>query len=165
MEWPNTQTFDTRHIYNIVFYYAKTECLDILCQVKCLYDWDYPDAPMDLCFYKDGYCWFAVTAHEGFSYLYTDDLKVVKDLKKLGVNLEFKKNTSKIFYIDLNSRRTIDQFTAEIGSFGIRTITPLQSELLCVLMQIHVAVDMKSIHVSLKCKIIKSAMKRLPGGG
>ena len=63
------------------------------------------------------------------------------------------------------SRRTIDQFTAEIGSFGIRTITPLQSELLCVLMQIHVAVDMKSIHVSPKCKIIKSAMKRLPGGG
>lgn len=104
MEWPNTQTFDTRHIYNIVFYYAKTECLDILCQVKCLYDWDYPDAPMDLCFYKDGYCWFAVTAHEGFSYLYTDDLKVVKDLTKLGVDLEFKENTSKIFYIDLNKK-------------------------------------------------------------
>ncbi|MFQ6818169.1 MAG: hypothetical protein ACLRTI_03865 [Blautia sp.] len=99
MEWPNTQTFDTRHIYNMAFYYAKTECLDILCQVKCLYDWDYPDAPMDLCFYKDGYCWFAVTAHEGFSYLYTDDLKVVKDLKKLGVNLEFKKILQKYFIL------------------------------------------------------------------
>lgn len=104
MEWPNTQTFDTRHIYNMAFYYAKMECLDILCQVDRLYEWDYPEAPMDLCFYRDGYCWFAVTAHEGFSYLYTEDLEVVNDLIKLGTNLEFTENTSRIFYIDLSKK-------------------------------------------------------------
>ena len=45
-----------------------------------------------------------VTIDIPYKNLYTDDLKVVKDLTKLGVNLEFKENTSKIFYIDLNKK-------------------------------------------------------------
>ncbi len=104
MEWPNTQTFDTRHIYNMAFYYAKKECINILCQVDHFYDWDYPEAPMDLCFYKDGYCWFAVTAHEGLSYVYTDDVDIVNDLIQLGARVTFVKDTSKIFYIDLSKK-------------------------------------------------------------
>lgn len=104
MEWPNTKTFDTRHIYNMAFYYADMECLDILCQVCCFYDWDYPDAPMDLCFYRDGYCLFAATAHEEMYYLYTDDKETVNELTQLGAVLTFMKDESKVFHIDLSNK-------------------------------------------------------------
>ena len=75
------------------------EVLDILCQVNRLMDWDYPIAPMDLCFYKDGYCWFSVTAHEEDFSLYTDDKTVIKDLQNMGVELEYLYDTDELFYL------------------------------------------------------------------
>jgi hypothetical protein len=72
---------------------------DILCKVDCLFDWDYPIAPMDICFYKDGYCFFSVTAHEHDACLYTDDEGMIGDLEKMGIELEYLYDTDDVFYL------------------------------------------------------------------
>lgn len=102
-EWPNTVTFDEEHIYTIIFYHADVECLDTLTMVDDIYDWYYAKAPIDLCFYKDGYCWLAVTAHEHMASLYTDNKEEVEELRDLGADLEFCGETVDLFYCDLNS--------------------------------------------------------------
>ena len=88
-KWPNTETQDTSHIYKFVLYRADIECLDILMQVTDIYGWDYPDAPMDLCFYREGYCWLSITAHEYMAYLYTDNREEVEELRNIGADLTF----------------------------------------------------------------------------
>lgn len=98
-EWPGTVSFDENHFYKFVLYKSSLEVKDILCQVNRLMDWDYPIAPMDLCFYKDGYCWFSVTAHEEDFSLYTDDKAVIKDLQNMGVELEYLYDTDELFYL------------------------------------------------------------------
>ncbi len=60
--------------------------------------------PMDLCFYRDGYCLFAATAHEEMYYLYTDDKETVNELTQLGAVLTFMKDESKVFHIDLSNK-------------------------------------------------------------
>ncbi len=98
-EWPNTVTLDETNIYRIVFYLSKVECLDTLIQVKGLYEWDYPQAPMDLCFYKNGYCWLAITAHEEMAYIYTDNEEEVEELKSIGVRLCLENENGVPFYL------------------------------------------------------------------
>ncbi len=99
-EWPGTISFDEDHFYKFVLYRSTMEVKDILCKVESLFDWDYPIAPMDLCFYKDGYCWFSVTAHEQDASLYTDDKKVIKDLENMGIELGYLYDTDDLFYLD-----------------------------------------------------------------
>lgn len=98
-EWANTTTIDERNIYNIVFYYSKIECLNILAQIGEIYAWDYPNAPMDLCFYKNGYCWLSITAHEEMAYLYTDDEKEIKELESIGAKLTLESENGELFYL------------------------------------------------------------------
>lgn len=105
-KWPNTETFDESHIYKIIFYRSKMECLDSLTQVSDIYDWDYPNAPMDLCFYRQGYCWLAVTAHEHMAYLYTDNETELQELRNLGANLTFYENDAEPFYCERICKNT-----------------------------------------------------------
>ena len=90
--WPNTETRDDTHIYNYIMYLADARCVDILIQVPGIYEWDYPDAPMDLCFYKDGYCWLSITAHGHSAYLYTDNAMEVEELMRIGADLVYDSN-------------------------------------------------------------------------
>lgn len=103
MEWPNTETMDMKHIYKIVFYRSDIECLEVLMQVERLYEWDYPNAPMDLCFYREGYCWMAVTAHEQMAYLYTDNKNEVEELQNLGAKLTLEGTAKELFYLNRES--------------------------------------------------------------
>ena len=98
--WPNTETWDQTHSYKFVLYNSDIRCLDILTTVKDIYGWDYPNAPMDLCFYKNGYCWMAITAHEQMAYLYTDSKVEVEKLRILGTKLTLANNDAKIFWLD-----------------------------------------------------------------
>ena len=101
MEWPGTITWnENHHIYRFVLYRAELECLDTLLLVENLYEWDYPYAPMDLCFYRDGYCWMSVTAHEGYADLYTNDEQEVETLESLGAYLELYREDGEMFYLD-----------------------------------------------------------------
>ena len=87
-EWPSMITWDTVHIYKLTMYRACEEAEEALALADCLYDWDYSKYPMDLCFYKDGYCWFATSSHECWNALYTNSKKTKIELEKLGVIID-----------------------------------------------------------------------------
>ena len=96
--WPNTETLDFEHSYKLVMYAADMKCLDILSSVENLYDWNYP-APMDLCFYKNGYCWMAVTGHEQMAYLYTDSQEDIQKLEECGAKLSYVGEEAELFHL------------------------------------------------------------------
>ena len=97
--WPLTETRDENHIYRMRTYrYSPLDInesfkiLDVLETVGCLWDWDYPAYPMDLCFYRDGRVLFASCAHERLNELYlrhNGDTLSVMDLESIGLKLEF----------------------------------------------------------------------------
>ena len=68
-KWPSTEILgDQKHIYRMNLFRIDLNGIDKLFsvfeQVGTLWDWDYPDYPMDPCFYKNGYAWFSVSTHE-----------------------------------------------------------------------------------------------------
>lgn len=95
-EWPSMITLnENNHIHKIVLYRADFNAKNVLLKVKSLFSWDYPESPMDLCFYRDGYGWFASSSHEQFSYIYTEDEQEISQLADLGINFEFHGNVDK----------------------------------------------------------------------
>lgn len=99
-EWPGTFSLDERHYYKFIVYRSVSEVKDILNRYHKLFDWDYPQAPMDLCFYKDNYCYFSVTAHEHDACLYTNDEQLLSDLQKIGLEFQYFGDTENIFRLD-----------------------------------------------------------------
>ena len=86
-EWPGTVTRDEKHIYRIAYYRSDMKCLETLVRVGGLFNWDYPNAPMDLCFYRDNYCCLKNTAHEYSASMYIEpDEKNFLELN--GIELE-----------------------------------------------------------------------------
>ena len=90
------------HIYRLTRYESSSEVEEILSSVDMLYDWDYPKYPMDLCFYKNGYCWFAVSSHEYWNAIYTNDNEIINDLEKIGLEIEYYGETkeNELFYVN-----------------------------------------------------------------
>lgn len=101
-EWPGTISFDTTNFYKFVVYRSDVSVKEILCRYHRLFDWDYPQAPMDLCFYKNGYCCFSVTAHECDATLYTDDNQLIFDLQQIGMKFKYLYDTDQIFHLKLS---------------------------------------------------------------
>lgn len=84
--WPGTVTLNEfQHIYRLVMYKAVSQAETALSKADAIYDWDYPKYPMDLCFYRDGYAWFATSSHENWNALYTNDVSIIEELRWLGV--------------------------------------------------------------------------------
>ena len=87
-EWPGTVTLNyNNHIYTLCLYRSDERVVDVLSTVNDIFDWDYPNYPMDLSFFKDGYAWLTTCSHEYFCILYTDNRSIVTDLKELGVDI------------------------------------------------------------------------------
>ena len=86
-EWPGTVTRDEKHIYRIAYYRSDMKCLETLVRVGGLFNWDYPNAPMDLCFYRDNYCCLKNTAHEYSASMYIE-LDEKNFLELNGIELE-----------------------------------------------------------------------------
>ncbi len=90
-EWPGTKVRnDQGHLYRMITYQVNMNIVPILEEVDTLWDWDYPLFPMDPCFYKKGYAWFAVSTHERWNSLYlqeTDSFPLASDLESIGVTL------------------------------------------------------------------------------
>lgn len=92
---------ESGHIYNLVAYKSVPEVVDILVLVDSLWDWDYPNYPMDLCFFKNGYAHFISSAHEEYSILYTDDKNLVQLLREHDIKLiAYKKMEKNELYYD-----------------------------------------------------------------
>ena len=83
--WPGMISFDQRSCYRLFAFRSDPRALDQLRMVNSLYEWDYPDHPLDLCFYKNGYVLFASCAHEMWNKLYTQDEGLIKELSDAGM--------------------------------------------------------------------------------
>ncbi len=90
-EWPGTKTQNDRnHLYRMVTYRADIDILPVIERVSTIWDWDYPQYPMDPSFYRNGYAWFVVTSHERMNTLYLEEsnsVPSVMDLESLGLSL------------------------------------------------------------------------------
>lgn len=89
-KWPSNecmkdpwQKYD--YFYELNMYRASEDALDILLEPGGLFQWHWPHYPMDLCFFKDGWCWFSITAHENFATLYASSKAQVKQLREMGI--------------------------------------------------------------------------------
>lgn len=88
LKWPSMETLNANtHIYRLAMYRSTAEAKNVLLQAGSLWDWDYPLLPMDLCFYRDGYAWFAASSHETWNALYIDDKSIAAEMKALGFEL------------------------------------------------------------------------------
>ena len=89
------------YFIDICVYKVCNEVKTYLTEPKGLFNWKYPYFPDDLCFFKDGFCWFATVAHEGFAVLFIKNYQDVILLKELGVQIEEKgieENKNDLFY-------------------------------------------------------------------
>lgn len=96
LQWPLTKTLNEQnHIYRMVVYKIVPldfSVLSVLCSVNTLWDWGYPDYPMDLCFYRKGLVHFASCTHERMNELYLNadgDSLSTKDFESIGLKLRF----------------------------------------------------------------------------
>lgn len=90
-EWPGTvieSGFSEYMNRDICFYRVCNEVKRYLLEPNGLFNWKYPYFPEDISFFKDGYCWFFTVSHEGYGYIYTKNIEVVKKLKKLSAHFE-----------------------------------------------------------------------------
>lgn len=71
--------------YNIYYVDFIGSLIGLICSAQSLYNWIYPDLPEDICFYKEGKCFLKSIAHEKLCWIYTENEKEVKALKKLGL--------------------------------------------------------------------------------
>ena len=90
-EWPGTKLLgEQRHIYKLSTYKACMDVLPVFDMVDTLWDWAYPDYPMDLACYKNGFAWFYSITHEHFAMLNLRrdrSYPLASDLESLGVSL------------------------------------------------------------------------------
>lgn len=101
--WPLTTTLNqNNHIYRVIIYRCDKNVVPILAKQPGIYAWDYPDAPMDLCFYKNRLCMFASSAHEKDAYLFTDDSTFVDLIHNAGIDVFYHRETdqNKVFSFD-----------------------------------------------------------------
>jgi len=86
----------------MITYKAELDIIPIIETVDTLWDWYYPNYPMDPCFYKNGRAWFVTSTHERWNALYLDNsmLHFVPDFESLGVTLipRAKKEERERFY-------------------------------------------------------------------
>ena len=64
--------------------------VDVFDMVNTLWDWDYPEYPMDPCFYRNGKVFFATCTHERINELYLNsegDSLSARDFESIGLKL------------------------------------------------------------------------------
>lgn len=99
-EWPLTEVRDVQnHIYNMVTYGIPRDfTFDLVFErINNLWDWDYPEHPMDPCFYRNGVVFFASSAHEQMNELYLradGDSLSVNDFESVGLKLTYLRTVS-----------------------------------------------------------------------
>ena len=98
-------TPDDNYIIDICVYKVCNEVKTYLAEPKGLFNWKYPYFPDDLCFFKDGFCWFSTVAHEGYACMYIKNSVELEILKKLGIEFkvtECNEDKVDLFYEDYN---------------------------------------------------------------
>lgn len=97
-KWASMETLNEKnHLYQIATYRSERETSKALGKARCIFDWDYPNYPMDLCFFKNGTAWFSSSSHERTAYLYTENQQAIKELEDLGAKITLYDNVDPSF--------------------------------------------------------------------
>jgi len=67
------------------------DLLNILKAKNSLYDWDYPNSPVDLSFLHNGRCILQTITHEKYSCLYVTDKSLIYALKESGIQFYYER--------------------------------------------------------------------------
>lgn len=105
-EWPGIKVVLNEYTnVDICVYKVCDEVKPYLLEPKGLFNWKYPYFPDDLSFFKGGYCWFTIVAHEGFACMYIKNDDDIRNLKELGMDFnvtEHNDNEKSLFYEEYN---------------------------------------------------------------
>lgn len=103
-EWPGIKVVLNEYTkVEISVYKVRNEVKSYLLEPRSLFNWKYPYFPDDLSFFKDGYCWFASVAHEGYACMFTNIYDDITFLKKLGISFKVTEcdyDVESLFYED-----------------------------------------------------------------
>lgn len=89
-KWPGSISYDNTYERKFMFFRSDPCIIDFLLKPKRLYKWLNNDYPEDLCFYRNGQCWFATTAHEDLAYVITKSKDEIDMLKSMGIVFDIK---------------------------------------------------------------------------
>lgn len=86
-EWPGKKVvFHTKYqSLDISVYKVCNDVREYLLEPKGIFNWKYPYFPDDLCFFKNGYCWFSTCAHEWYGCMFVDTYEDVEKLQNIGM--------------------------------------------------------------------------------
>lgn len=85
----NKAMYDEQFLYTTTYYIRlANEIKAELINKNSIYDWCFPMALEDLCFFKDGYCWLYSVAHEEILDIYCENEEEYNYLKSIGIEFE-----------------------------------------------------------------------------
>lgn len=85
-----TEPSGDKFLYENVYYINLTkEIKQEILNKSSIFDWCFPMALEDLCFFKDGYCWLYSVAHEEILDIYCENEEEFNYLKSIGVKFRF----------------------------------------------------------------------------
>lgn len=77
---------ETEHLNEVYYYSTIGLSGEPFKMAESIYDWLYPDLPEDICFFKEGVCWFQSIAHEKLCFVYDSSKKTKDHLTWLSFN-------------------------------------------------------------------------------
>ena len=107
-EWPGPEIRDDS-CCETAYYYSDPACLETLSKVDDIFEWYYPNAPANLAFYRDGYCWMWISVYEELGAMFLGE-EEAEELKELGVNL-----TEAVFRVHRIEKRVESGFTMAVN--------------------------------------------------
>ena len=98
--WPSNETKYGSNVkeININVYKVCDEVKQYLMEPQGLFNWKYPNYPDDLCFFKDGYCWFNIVAHENVAFIHLKSEDEIKEIKRMGFKFSIDEYDDELFY-------------------------------------------------------------------
>ncbi|WP_294360138.1 hypothetical protein [uncultured Clostridium sp.] len=100
--WPSNEPKYGSNVkeININVYKVCDEVKQYLMDPQGLFNWKYPNYPDDLCFFKDGYCWFNIVAHENIAFMHLKNKNEIEEIKKMGFKFSIDEYSGELFYED-----------------------------------------------------------------
>lgn len=86
--WPSNEIHTDKYKCFVDIHRMSLEVLPFLLKTEGIYNWMYPTYPEDLCFFKNGKCWFASCAHERFASILLKTEADIEFLKANGISYE-----------------------------------------------------------------------------
>lgn len=78
--------------YDVYYYKIDDNLKKKLLEVNSLYQWNFPELPSDLSFYKNEKIWMETITHEEICRIYTDDQEEIEKMREMGLKIQIEKN-------------------------------------------------------------------------